>query len=153
MFRKLWIAAVSVILLSACQKRFYTPVELRNDTIIIERLTEIVQPSDSASVKARIACDERGRIAIQELAISEGKRLKLQASLDSLGRLSIDSRLASDTLYLPSRDTRIETVREIPVEVPGPERMSPWSWYFVIATIVLSIPYIVRIAIRIRKFF
>jgi hypothetical protein len=33
------------------------------------------------------------------------------------------------------------------------ERMSPWSWYFVIATIVLSIPYIVRIAIRIRKFF
>lgn len=125
--------ALGMMLMSilGCVETKYVPVSTKTSVVEKETLVPMPMPQDSATIRAWLECDERGRVVMRWLETERSKRAELQVSLDSLGRLIARMRTARDTVYLPSK----EIVRTDSIEVPVPvERpLGRWErrWMFI----------------------
>ena len=104
-------------LLVGCSRVQYVPVESRRDSVYIDRLVPYPVPADSATIRALVECDERGKVVLRWLDMANSRNVDLQFKLDSLGHVIADMRIKKDTLYLPSREIYVDRDVEVPVPV------------------------------------
>lgn len=115
-----------LLTLSGCQSPAAVAVLThRTDSVYIDKLLPYPLPSDSASIRARIACDENGRIALRGLEMANTKNVQLHFSVDSIGKVMADMKIKRDTLYLPSKETIVVQEIERPVAIAAP--LSRWE--------------------------
>lgn len=112
-------------LLASCKAAQVTTVETRTDSVYIDRLIPYVLPTDSATIRALMECDESGRVTLRRLDIMTTENVALQLTVDSLGELLADMRVRRDTLYLPSKEVYVDRRVEVPVTVEKP--LSRWE--------------------------
>lgn len=115
------IASLSV----GCSLVRYVPVESRRDSVYIDRLVPYPVPADSATIRALVECDERGKVVLRWLDMANSRNVDLQFKLDSLGHVIADMRIKKDTLYLPSREIYVD--RDVEVPVPVEKRLTKWQ--------------------------
>ncbi len=112
-------------LLSSCKAAQVTTVETRTDSVYIDRLVPYPLPTDSATIRALMECDESGRVTLRRLDIMTTENVALQLTVDSLGELLADMKVRRDTLYLPSKEVYVDRRVEVPVTVEKP--LSRWE--------------------------
>lgn len=100
-------------------------LENRTDSIYIDRLVPFPLPADSASIRAKMECDENGRVVLRWLDLSNTKNVQLMFQLDSLGNVISDMVIPHDTIYLPSKEIYVRT--EIKVPYPVEKNLSKWE--------------------------
>lgn len=108
--------SILVSVFSSCREVRYVPSTNEILTVEKETLVPVPMPVDSASVRAWLECDERGKVVMQWLEVEQGKNIQLQFTIDSMGVVISKMRTVKDTVYIPSK----EIVREKRVEVPYP---------------------------------
>lgn len=114
--------------LSSCQSPAAVSVLThRTDSVYIDKLIPYPLPSDSASIRALIACDENGRIALRRLETANTKNVQLHFSVDSLGKIMAAMKIKRDTLYLPSKEIRV--TQEVEIPVPVAPSLSRWETF------------------------
>ena len=84
--------------------------------LCIERLTPLAMQGDSARLEGRVRSDLSGLLRLESLYVENSRTLRLQAALDSLGKLKVLARRVPDTVYVKSRDSVVY------VPVAGPEK-------------------------------
>ena len=115
---------LAAFLFSSCRTR-YIPME--SETRIVEKATlvPVVNPADSAAIRAFLECDEYGKVVLRWFDIEKSKNMQLRFSLDSLGNLLAAAKTAPDTVYLPSKETIIE--KKVPAPYPIEKELSRWE--------------------------
>lgn len=93
------------------------PVESKNDSIYIDRLIPYPLPTDSASIRALMECDENGKVILKWLDMANTKNIELQFKIDSLGQVIANMKVKPDTVYFPSKEIIVDRKIEVPVEV------------------------------------
>lgn len=114
--RHLYFLLIAALLVS-CRAAQVTTVETRTDSVYIDRLVPYVLPTDSATIRALMECDESGRVTLRRLDIVTTENVALQLTIDSLGELLADMKVRRDTLYLPSKEIYVDRRVEVPVAV------------------------------------
>lgn len=111
-------------LCSSCRTRYIT---MEGETKIVEKetLVPVVNPEDSAAIRALLECDEHGKVVLRWFDIEKSKNMQLQFSLDSLGNLLAAAKTAPDTVYLPSKEIIIE--KKTPVPYPVEKPLTKWQ--------------------------
>ncbi len=117
LMRHIYLSLLAVAAMSCRTPQTVTTVETRTDSVYIDRLVPYPLPTDSATVRALMECDESGRVTLRQLDIMTTKNVALQLTVDSLGELLADMRVKPDTLYLPSKEVYVDRRVEVPVTV------------------------------------
>lgn len=108
--------ACMIFVLFACKTQ-YIPVGGSTDSVYIEKMIPVVNPADSASIRALFECDENGRVVLKWLDIANSKNVEANLKLDSLGNVLARMKVPPDTIYLPSKEIKVEKKVPYPVEV------------------------------------
>lgn len=117
------ICFISVIFgMHSCRSIKYVPVENKSDSIVVEKLTEIQIPPDSATIRALLECDEKGKIVLNRLNIATSKNAQAQLTIDSLGNLIAKMKTQSDTVYIRSKD--VSVTKKVPVPYPIEKKLT-----------------------------
>ena len=112
------LVVVLFSLLTSCRARIrYIPIENSTDSIYIDRLIPYPLPTDSASIRALMECDENGKVILRWLDIANSKNVELKFKIDSLGQVIANMKVKPDTLYLPSKEILVDRKIEGPVEI------------------------------------
>lgn len=82
-------------------------------------------PTDSASIRALMECDENGKVVLRWLDMANTKNVELMFALDSLGNVIANMRIPRDTLYLPSKEIYVD--RRVEVPIPVEKELSKWE--------------------------
>lgn len=149
----------TIVLTSAiwsCRSVQYVPVESGTDSVVIERLVEVPLPPDSATIRALLECDEKGRVVLRWLDIANSRNAQAQMTIDSLGNMLAKMKTRTDTVYLPAKEVVVSKKEKVPYPV---ERqltrweqfrmdVGGWSIAFIIIIIVMVIG---RIIYKLRK--
>lgn len=114
-----------MILLFSCKSQRNIPVESETKIIEKDKLIPVVNPADSAAIRALLECDENGKVVLRWFDMEKSKNMQLQFSLDSLGNLLARAKTARDTIYLPSKEIEIE--RKISVPYPVEKELTKWQ--------------------------
>ena len=115
-------------LLTSCRARIrYIPIENSTDSIYIDRLIPYPLPTDSASIRALMECDENGKVILRWLDIANSKNVELKFKIDSLGQVIANMKVKPDTLYLPSKEILVDRKIEGPVEIE--RKLSKWEQF------------------------
>ena len=117
--RHLFILIIAA-LLTSCKAAKVTTIESHTDSVYIDRLIPYPLPTDSATIRALMECDETGRVTLRRLDIVTTENVALQFTIDSLGELLADMKVGRDTLYLPSKEVYVDRRVEVPVTVEKP---------------------------------
>lgn len=117
--RHLFILIIAA-LLTSCKAAKVTTIESHTDSVYIDRLIPYPLPTDSATIRALMECDETGRVTLRRLDIVTTENVALQFTVDSLGELLADMKVGRDTLYLPSKEVYVDRRVEVPVTVEKP---------------------------------
>ena len=117
--RHLFILIIAA-LLTSCKAAKVTTIESHTDSVYIDRLVPYPLPTDSATIRALMECDETGRVTLRRLDIVTTENVALQFTVDSLGELLADMKVGRDTLYLPSKEVYVDRRVEVPVTVEKP---------------------------------
>lgn len=140
------ICFISVVFgMHSCRSIKYVPVESKSDSIVVEKLTKIQIPPDSATIRALLECDEKGKIVVNRLNIATSKNAQAQLTIDSLGNLMANMRTLSDTVYLPSKEVTL--TKKVKVPYPIEKELTKWQkfcvnvggWTIVIETIIIFV--------------
>lgn len=115
-----------VFSLFGCTHTRYIPASNKMTTIEKETLVPIPVPSDSLSITAWLECDERGRVVMKWLEEERSKNIRLQLSIDSLGKLKARIHTVHDTIYIPSR----EVIRTDSISIPVPVERKLGAWEY-----------------------
>lgn len=102
-------------------------VETRTDSIYIERLVPRLMPADSASIRAKMECDEHGKVILRWLDLSNTKNVQLMFQIDSMGNVISNMVVPPDTIYVPSTETNVDRKAEVPV--PVEKKLSRWQQF------------------------
>lgn len=97
----------------------------RTDSIYIDKLLPYPLPTDSASIRALMECDENGKVVLRWLDMANSKNVQLIFTLDSLGEVIADMKIQRDTVYLPSKEVIV--TKEVEVPVPVEKELSRWE--------------------------
>lgn len=116
---------MSGIWFTACRSIPQVPVESRTDSIYIEKLIPVVNPADSAAIRALFECDENGRVVLRWLDVANTKNVRAQLTIDSLGNVIANMKVPSDTVYVPSKEVYID--REVQVPYPVEKELNRWQ--------------------------
>ena len=85
----------------------------------------MVNPADSASIRALFECDENGKVVLRWLDIANTKNVQAQLTIDSLGNVIANMKVPSDTVYVPSKEVYID--REVQVPYPVEKELNRWQ--------------------------
>lgn len=121
----LTIFLMSGIWLSSCRSIREVPIESRTDSIYIEKLIPVVNPADSAAIRALFECDENGRVVLRWLDVANTKNVQAQLTIDSLGNVIAKMKVPQDTVYIPSKKITVKEYVEVPVEVE--KKLTRWQ--------------------------
>ena len=143
---KTWQAILIILLTAAiysCRTVRYVPIEGQTDSVVIEKLVEVLLPPDSATIRALLECDENGKVVLNWLNIANSKNIQAQLTIDSLGNLLAKMRTQLDTVYLPSKEVVISKTEKVPY--PVEKELTRWQqfridvggWVIVILCIVI----------------
>lgn len=121
----LTIFLTSGIWFGACRSVRQVPIESRTDSIYIETLIPVVNPADSAAIRALFECDENGKVVLRWLDIANTKNVQAQLTIDSLGNMIAKMNVPQDTVYIPSKKITVKEYVEVPVEVE--KRLTRWQ--------------------------
>ena len=122
------LVVVLFSLLTSCRARIrYIPIEISTDSIYIDRLIPYPLPTDSASIRALMECDENGKVILRWLDIANSKNVELKFKIDSLGQVIANMKVKPDTLYLPSKEILVDRKIEGPVEIE--RKLSKWEQF------------------------
>lgn len=122
------LVVVLFSLLTSCRARIrYIPIENSTDSIYIDRLIPYPLPTDSASIRALMECDENGKVILRWLDIANSKNVELKFKIDSLGQVIAHMKVKPDTLYLPSKEILVDRKIEGPVEIE--RKLSKWEQF------------------------
>ena len=116
---------MSGIWLSSCRSIREVPIESRTDSIYIEKLIPVVNPADSAAIRALFECDENGRVVLRWLDVANTKNVQAQLTIDSLGNVIAKMKMPQDTVYIPSKKITVKEYVEVPVEVE--KKLTRWQ--------------------------
>ena len=119
------IFLVSGIWFGACRSVRQVPIESRTDSIYIETLIPVVNPADSAAIRALFECDENGKVVLRWLDIANTKNVQAQLTIDSLGNMIAKMNVPQDTVYIPSKKITVKEYVEVPVEVE--KKLTRWQ--------------------------
>lgn len=119
------IFLMSGIWLSSCRSIREVPIESRTDSIYIEKLIPVVNPADSAAIRALFECDENGRVVLRWLDVANTKNVQAQLTIDSLGNVIAKMKMPQDTVYIPSKKITVKEYVEVPVEVE--KKLTRWQ--------------------------
>lgn len=127
-FMKSLIYAIIILLTSAicsCRTVKYVPVESKADSVVVEKLVEVQLPSDSATIRALLECDENGKVVLNWLDIANSKNAQAQLTIDSLGNLLAKMNTQPDTVYLPSKEVTV--TKDVKVPYPVEKELTRWQ--------------------------
>lgn len=119
------IFLMSGIWLSSCRSIREVPIESRTDSIYIEKLIPVVNPADSAAIRALFECDENSRVVLRWLDVANTKNVQAQLTIDSLGNVIAKMKVPQDTVYIPSKKITVKEYVEVPVEVE--KKLTRWQ--------------------------
>ena len=113
------LTVLSVLFVVSCRSQACQEVPQTGSvpgSLCIDRLTPLAIQGDSARLEGRVRSDLSGLLRLESLYVENSRTLRLQAALDSLGKLKVLAHRVPDTVYVKSRDSVIY------VPVAGPER-------------------------------
>lgn len=110
---------------SSCRSMKYVPVESGTDSVVVEKLVEVPLPSDSATIRALMECDENGKVILRWLDIANSKNAQAQFTIDSLGNLLAKMKTKPDTVYLPSKNVIVFKKEKVPY--PVEKELTKWQ--------------------------
>lgn len=113
------------LFMAGCSSVKHVPVESRTDSVYIEKLIPMVNPADSAAIRALFECDENGRVVLRWLDIANTKNVQAQLTIDSLGNVIAKMKVPQDTVYIPSKKITVKEYVEVPVEVE--KKLTRWQ--------------------------
>lgn len=116
---------MSGIWFGACWSVRQVPIESRTDSIYIETLIPVVNPADSAAIRALFECDENSRVVLRWLDVANTKNVQAQLTIDSLGNVIAKMKVPQDTVYIPSKKITVKEYVEVPVEVE--KKLTRWQ--------------------------
>lgn len=116
---------MSGIWFGACRSVRQVPIESRTDSIYIETLIPVVNPADSAAIRALFECDENSRVVLRWLDVANTKNVQAQLTIDSLGNVIAKMKVPQDTVYIPSKKITVKEYVEVPVEVE--KKLTRWQ--------------------------
>ena len=120
------LAIAGILTLSGCRTKIQpVAIENRIDSIYIDKLVPYPMPTDSASIRALMECDENGKVVLRWLDMANTKNVELMFALDSLGNVIANMRVPRDTLFLPSKEIYVDRKVEVPVLVE--KELSRWE--------------------------
>lgn len=120
------LAIAGILTLSGCRTKIQpVAIENRIDSIYIDKLVPYPMPTDSASIRALMECDENGKVVLRWLDMANTKNVELMFALDSLGNVIANMRIPRDTLYLPSKEIYVD--RRVEVPIPVEKELSKWE--------------------------
>ena len=120
-----------------------TRVEVR------EKLIPVVNPADSANIRALLECNEEGEVLMKAYDSEVSKNAALKVKFDSLGRLDVKVKVVHDTIFIPGKDSiRIE-YKERTIEVE--RKLSPWEKFCKRFTLIMIIILILFFGYKIRR--
>lgn len=103
------------------------PVESGTDSVVIERLVEVPLPPDSATIRALLECDEKGRVVLRWLDIANSRNAQAQMTIDSLGNLLAKMKTRTDTVYLPAKEVVVSKKEKVPY--PVERQLTRWEQF------------------------
>ena len=109
----------------SCRTVKYVPVESYADSIVVEKLVEVQLPTDSATIRALLECDENGKVVLSWLDIANSKNAQAQLTIDSLGNLLAKMKTQPDTVYLSSKEVTV--TNEVKVPYPVEKELTKWQ--------------------------
>ena len=121
---------ITILLTSAiwsCRSVEYVPVESGTDSVVIERLVEVPLPPDSATIRALLECDEKGRVVLRWLDIANSRNAQAQMTIDSLGNLLAKMKTRTDTVYLPAKEVVVSKKEKVPY--PVERQLTRWEQF------------------------
>ena len=92
---------------------------------IRDRLIPVVNPADSAAIRALFECDENSRVVLRWLDVANTKNVQAQLTIDSLGNVIAKMKVPQDTVYIPSKKITVKEYVEVPVEVE--KKLTRWQ--------------------------
>lgn len=113
------------LFMAGCSSVKCVPVESRTDSVYIEKLIPVVNPADSAAIRALFECDENGRVVLRWLDVANTKNVQAQLTIDSLGNVIAKMKVPQDTVYIPSKKITVKEYVEVPVEVE--KKLTRWQ--------------------------
>lgn len=111
----------------SCRSVKYVPVESGTDSVVVEKLVEVPLPSDSATIRALMECDENGKVILRWLDIANSKNAQAQLTIDSLGNLLAKMKTKPDTVYVPGKMIKVE--KKVPVIVEVEKTLNRWQQF------------------------
>jgi hypothetical protein len=114
-----------LVLIYSCQTVKYVPVETKADSVVIEKLVEVQIPPDSATIRALLECDENGKVVLNWLDIANSRNAQAQLTIDSLGNLLANIKTQPDTVYLPSKEVKVNKEEKVPY--PVEKELTKWQ--------------------------
>ena len=151
------LAIAGILTLSGCRTKIQpVAIENRIDSIYIDKLVPYPMPTDSASIRALMECDENGKVVLRWLDMANTKNVELMFALDSLGNVVANMRVSRDTLYLPSKEVYVDRKVEVPIlverELSRWEKIKievgRWAIGLLSGCLIVGIGYVVRWLIR-----
>ena len=140
------------IFLVGCKSKEILPAEYKTDSVQIEKIVSIVNPIDSANIKALLECDENGKVLLRWLDEEVSKNAELKFKIDSLGNLSANFKSGGDSIKTSYIDKKVLRTKKLYIKTPA--EISKWSrWMinmgycflgFVIIVIIIGIIKIVK---------
>ena len=109
----------------SCRTIKYVPVESNADSVVVEKLVEVLLPPDSATIRALLECDENGKVVLNWLDIANSKNAQAQLTIDSLGNLLAKMKKQQDTVYMPSKEVTV--TKEVKVPYPVEKELTRWQ--------------------------
>lgn len=89
-----------------------TAMEVKVDTIVKERIVEITTPEDSARIVALLRCDSAGQVLLESYNEERTKNVRLQFSLDSMGRMQANFATECEKILITATDTLVKYVEK-----------------------------------------
>ncbi len=124
---------IGVWLTSCKTQQLSSNTETKYDSIVTEKLVPYALPEDSGRIRALLECSESGKVLLRWYDEEHSKRMKLQFSLDSLGRLQMRVNTVHDTVYLPQTTINVgkHSVIQKVIKVPIEKKLSWWQILFI----------------------
>lgn len=118
------LSLICLLIICSCRAK-YIPVESKVDSVIIEKLVKVQLPSDSATIRALLECDENGKVILSWLDVANSKNAQALLTIDSLGNLLAKMKTQQDTVYLPSKEVTV--TKEVKVPYPVEKELTRWQ--------------------------
>lgn len=117
------------VVFAGCKAKRISKVEYKNDSIQIEKIVSVMNPADSANIRALLECDKNGKVILRWLDEEISKNAELRFKLDSLGNLSANFKSGGDSIKTSYIDRKILRTEKFYLSMPA--EISKWNRWMI----------------------